>query len=103
MDHSDVQFVSICCDSLDGARQIIERDDEMRWSAVQHYYMSKQDKEKAKKLLGFSRVPFYVVLGEEGQMLDKGNHIDFVQHLEDKENMVEGSNEDVFVIDDLDF
>ena len=104
MEHPDVQFVSICCDSLDGAREIIERDDQLRWSSVQHFYMSKEDKERAKKVLGFNRVPFYVVLNEEGRLVEKGNHVDFTQYLEDKENMVGGSNEqDVFVIDDLDF
>ena len=105
-EHPDVQFVSICCDSLDGAREILERDDEPRWSSVQHFFMSKEDKEKAKKLLGFARVPFYVVLGEEGQIMDKGNNIDLTQYVvpEDKENLVGDSNgDDVFIIDDLDF
>ena len=105
-EHPDVQFVSICCDSLDGAREIVEQDDEPRWSSVQHFFMNKEDKEKAKKLLGFARVPFYVVLGEEGQIIDKGNNIDLDQHVvpEDKENLVGDSNgDDVFVIDDLDF
>ena len=104
MDHPDVQFVSICCDSLDGAREIIERDDELRWSCVQHFFMSKEDKERAKKILGFKQVPFYVVLGEEGQILDKGNHVDLQQYVADKENVVQESlEEDLFVIDDLDF
>lgn len=105
IEHPDVQFVSICCDSLDGAREIIERNNELRWSSVQHYFMNKDDKEKAKKVLGFSRVPFYVVLGEEeGQILDKGNKVDLTQYLPDKENMFGDTNEQTdFVIDDLDF
>ena len=105
-EHPDVQFVSICCDSLDGARNIIERDNEPRWSSIQHFYMSKDDKEKAKKLLGFARVPFYVVLGEEGRILDKGNNVDLTRYVveEDKENMVGGNvQDDVFIIEDLDF
>lgn len=104
MNHPDEQFVSICCDSLDGAREILERDDELRWSRVQHFFMSKEDKEAAKKMLGFKQVPFYVVLGEDGQLLEKGNHVDLHQYLADKENVAQGNaEEDVFVIDDLDF
>eukprot|EP00977_Amphora_coffeiformis_P002818 scaffold528_cov165-Amphora_coffeaeformis.AAC.30 len=107
MEHPDVQFVSICCDSLDGAREIIEHEDELRWSSVQHFYMSKENKETAKKLLGFARVPFYVVLNEEGRLIEKGNHVDFTQYLEeeDKENAVRANDndQDIFVIDDLDF
>ena len=51
--YDDVQFVSICCDKLDGARDIIEKDDDLRWQNVDHYFMDKQDKEEAKKILGF--------------------------------------------------
>ena len=54
-----------------------------------------------------ARVPFYVVLNEEGRLVDKGNNVDFTQYLEeqDKENMVGGHNneQEIFVIDDLDF
>lgn len=105
-ENPDVNFVSICCDSCDGARDIIERDEDVRWAAVQHYFMAQQDKETAKKVLGFKQVPFYVVLGEEGQLLDKGNKVDLAQYLSDKENVDEPVNEppmDAFVIDDLDF
>ena len=102
--HPNVDFVSICCDSLDGAREIIEREEEPKWSSVNHYFMSKENKEKAKKILGFKRVPFYVVLGEEGQLLEKGNNVLISDYLEDKENTVSNDAEaDVFVIDDLDF
>ena len=77
--YENVQFISICCDKLDGARQIIEKDDDLRWQNVDHYFMSESDKEQAKKELGFKSVPFYVILDEEGQITQKGNHnaIDF--------------------------
>eukprot|EP00428_Durinskia_dybowskii_P043271 CAMPEP_0170269150 /NCGR_PEP_ID=MMETSP0116_2-20130129/34509_1 /TAXON_ID=400756 /ORGANISM="Durinskia baltica, Strain CSIRO CS-38" /LENGTH=215 /DNA_ID=CAMNT_0010520321 /DNA_START=87 /DNA_END=734 /DNA_ORIENTATION=+ len=77
--YENVQFISICCDQLDGARQIIEKDDDLRWQNVDHYFMSESDKEQAKKELGFKSVPFYVVLDEQGQITQKGNHnaIDF--------------------------
>ena len=77
--YSDVQFLSICCDKLDGARSIIERDDELRWQNVSHYFMSHQSKEEAKKVLGFTQVPFYVVLDSEGNITQTGNSrtIDF--------------------------
>ena len=77
--YENVQFVSICCDKLDGARDIIERDDDPRWQNVNHYYMDQKDKEEAKKILGFKSVPFYVVLDESGSIKQLGGHkaIDF--------------------------
>ena len=71
--YANVQFVSICCDKLDGARDIIEKDDDLRWQNVAHYFMEKSDKEEAKKMLGFKSVPFYVVLDENGAITQLGN------------------------------
>ena len=77
--YENVQFISICCDKLDGARDMIEASQELRWQNVDHYFMEQTDKEKAKKQLGFKSVPFYVVLDEEGQITQKGGQkaIDF--------------------------
>jgi hypothetical protein len=77
--YKDVQFISIVCDQLDGARHIIEKDDDLRWQNVSHYYMDHQNKERAKKLLGFQQVPFYVVLDENGAITQSGNskQVDF--------------------------
>ena len=77
--YKDVQFISICCDKLDGARDIIERDDDLRWQNVNHYFMEKEDKETAKKLLGFKQVPFYVVMDENGSITQSGSRrqVDF--------------------------
>jgi hypothetical protein len=77
--YRDVQFISICCDKLDGARDIIERDDDLRWQNINHYFMDKQDKELAKKALGFKQVPFYVVLDVNGSIQQSGNgkQVDF--------------------------
>lgn len=77
--YQDVQFISICCDKLDGARDIIEKEDDLRWQNIHHYFMSKDDKETAKKLLGFKQVPFYVVLDEEGNIHQSGGgkQVDF--------------------------
>lgn len=71
--YANVQFVSICCDQLDGARDIIEKDDDLRWQNVAHYFMEKSHKEEAKKILGFKSVPFYVVLNESGDITQLGN------------------------------
>ena len=92
--YSNVRFVSICCDKLDGAREIIEKDDEPRWKNVSHYFMDRQHKEEAKKLLGFKSVPFYVILNEDGEITQKGSSktVDFdavpgvVRPESDKEN-----------------
>jgi thiol-disulfide isomerase/thioredoxin len=77
--YANVQFVSICVDQLDGARNIIEKDDDLRWQNVAHFFMSQSDKEEAKKLLGFKSVPFYVVLNECGDITQLGNEktVDF--------------------------
>ncbi|KAG7366420.1 AhpC/TSA family protein [Nitzschia inconspicua] len=77
--YQDVQFISICCDKLDGARDIIEKEDDLRWQNIDHYFMSQDDKETAKKALGFKQVPYYVVLDEEGniQQSGGGKQVDF--------------------------
>ena len=77
--YKDVQFISICCDKLDGARDIIEQEDDLRWQNVKHYFMDKDDKEKAKKILGFKQVPFYVVMDEHGSITQSGSgrQVDF--------------------------
>lgn len=129
--HFQVQFVSICCDSLDGAREIIEKPSERRWSRVQHFFMDPKHKEEAKRLLGFRQVPFYVVVDTHGEITQMGSSrtVDFdqlqnlvVDHREnDTENMVHVvkdskeclsnerpelgniQTERVFIIEDLDF
>jgi thiol-disulfide isomerase/thioredoxin len=77
--YHDVQFISICCDRLDGARDIIEKEDDLRWQNIHHYFMSKDDKETAKRLLGFKQVPFYVVLDDAGNIHQSGGgkQVDF--------------------------
>ena len=119
--YASVQFISICCDKLDGAREIIEKDKEFRWQNVAHYFMEPQDKEIAKKVLGFKSVPFYVVLNDQGEIEQLGGskNIDFetvpgMERLEaEKENFcLDNPSKDVsqeqeldrvFVVDELDF
>ena len=122
-ENSDIQFVSICCDKLDGAREIIEKDDDLRWQHISHYFMEPDDKEIAKAILGFKSVPFYVFLNENGEIEQMGGNkaVDFdrlpgrVVPEQDKENSLPqpeddpvkaqqlGDVERVFVLDDLDF
>lgn len=71
--------MSICCDKLDGAREIIEKDDELKWPNVQHYYMDPESKEIAKSVLGFASVPFYVMVNAQGKITQKGNKVDWTQ------------------------
>ena len=89
----NVQFVSICCDQLDGAREMIEATDEKRWNNIQHYFMSPETKEEAKKLLGFKSVPFYVIVNTNGIMTQKGSskQVDFntIPGMVEKENVVQ--------------
>lgn len=70
---SHISFVSICCDTLDGAREIIERENEPRWKHMKHYFMDTCDKERAKTILGFTSVPFYVMLNEHGKITQMGS------------------------------
>jgi hypothetical protein len=72
-----LQFISVCCDLLDGAREIIERPSIQRWSAMRHFYMPPAAKEQAKRWLGFRQVPYYVVLSARGELLFSGNKIDW--------------------------
>mmetsp|Transcript_11620 Transcript_11620/g.16709 ORF Transcript_11620/g.16709 Transcript_11620/m.16709 type:complete len:165 (-) Transcript_11620:72-566(-) len=72
-DYQNVHFVSICCDRCDGAREILEEKDELRWNNIHHYYMDPESKEVAKKQLGFQQVPFYVILNDRGEIVQKGS------------------------------
>lgn len=102
-EYQNVEFTSIVLDECDGARNIIEQDDERRWQNINHFYMDKEFKETAKQALGFNQVPFYVVLNEHGEIVQKGSkkNIDFdeipgivrPQETEDKENLAPRSNE----------
>ena len=40
---------------------------------MHHYFMDQESKETAKKVLGFSMVPFYVFLNDKGEIVQKGN------------------------------
>lgn len=71
---TSMQCVSICCgDTLDGAREIIEATKLPRWSAIQHFFMAYNDKERFKQLLQFRQVPFYIVFDRNGTLLYSGN------------------------------
>lgn len=72
--YAGIQFTSIVLDECDGARNIIETPDKQpRWTNIQHYYMDKNFKEHAKTTLGMKQVPFYVVLNENGEIVQKGS------------------------------
>ena len=78
--YANVQFTSIVLDECDGARNIIETPDKKpRWNNIHHYYMDKTFKEEAKTILGMKQVPFYVVLNEHGEIVQKGSkkQVDF--------------------------
>ena len=105
--YKNVRFASIVCDSCDGARNIIEQDDNRKWDKITHFFMDHDNKEKAKKIFGFKQVPFYVVLDNEGDIVQMGNkkRIDF-ENLPGmiKEEKTQETNEDrPFEILDLDF
>jgi thiol-disulfide isomerase/thioredoxin len=111
--YGNVHFVSICCDKMDGAREILEKTGDVRWGHVSHYFMEPDDKQVAKKALGFQSVPFYVILDDCGEIVQKGGSktIDFdnvpgiVVSEGDKENSrpEQYEEERMFVLDELDF
>ncbi len=79
-EYANVNFTSIVLDECDGARNILEEPDEkQRWSNINHYYLDKDFKEIAKATLGMKQVPFYVVLNEDGEIVQKGSkkQVDF--------------------------
>ena len=110
--YQNVDFASICCDSCDGARNIIEKDDRPRWGKVSHFSMSHEHKEIAKKALGFKQVPFYVVLNDEGDIVQMGSkkqiNFDTIPGMvgptvEDKDNCFgnsEQAGDRTFILDD---
>jgi len=67
-----IKFVSICCDRMDGARSLIDKEVEPRWQNVNHFFVDGEGREKAKQMLGFRSVPFYVVVDERGVVRDSG-------------------------------
>ena len=77
--YANVEFKSIVLDACDTARSIIEESDHERWAHIKHYFMDKAFKEEAKSMLGFQQVPFYVVLDEKGDIVQKGStkQVDF--------------------------
>eukprot|EP00985_Skeletonema_marinoi_P025320 scaffold18506_cov60-Skeletonema_marinoi.AAC.1 len=84
--YKKVKFASIVCDSCDGARNIIDKEDSPRWD----------------------KVPFYVVLDENGEIIQMGSkkQIDFdnIPGMEKPKDVEEGRKEgDAFEIMDLDF
>ena len=69
-------FYSICCgESSDTARRIIQQGDlcQLQWTRIQHYYMDTASKEIAKRILGFTQVPFYVFVNPRGEIVQMGN------------------------------
>ena len=72
-----VRFTSVVLDTCDGARNIIETpDDRPRWGTVGHYHLDDEYRDEAKEALGFRQVPFYVVLNEDGDIVQKGGKRD---------------------------
>jgi hypothetical protein len=90
---------------------------------MQHYFMSVEDKETAKQVLGFAAVPFYVFVSETGEITQSGNKVDWERvpgMIPDQENVVApaplqekeletetaaviNKSEPMFVLDELDF
>jgi hypothetical protein len=54
------------------AREIIEEPDEPRWNHMKHYFMDNDTKERAKMLLHFNTVPFYIVSNDMNQVIHTG-------------------------------
>lgn len=121
--YANVQFLSVCCDKADGAREIIDKSAEPKWQNVHHYFMEQQDKETCKKMFGFASVPFYVVVNAAGIIVQAGSKVDFESvpgMLPDQENVVLTTasttstskqveqpvslkEKPAFILDDLDF
>jgi hypothetical protein len=68
------EFVSICLGgTVDAVREILEETDIPRWNHMQHYFMDNDSKEKAKQILNFKMVPYYIVVNNETNLIYAGN------------------------------
>ena len=85
---------------------------------MHHYFMEHEHKERAKELLGFKQVPFYIVFNAAGEMVFSGGKLpDLEALLNQKEEALPSSPpptakttgtsaqspNDVLIVDDLDF
>ena len=114
--YANTKFASICLgapeEGCDVTREILETpDDAPRWDAIHHFFMDFKSKEKAKKILGFSSVPFYIFLNEEGEIEQTGNtkaiNFDRIPGVEKKDDPViipvanvDSSGERVLILDE---
>ncbi|GMH96446.1 hypothetical protein TrVE_jg12807 [Triparma verrucosa] len=69
-------FLSIVCDALDPARDILHADKDVKWPNIRHLFTPVESKELAKAHYGFNQVPFYVVY-EDGEVKQASNKVDF--------------------------
>ncbi|GMH58810.1 hypothetical protein TL16_g02690 [Triparma laevis f. inornata] len=74
--YSNYTILSIVCDSLDPAREILHSSKAVKWPNIRHLYTNIDSKEAAKKHYGFNQVPFYVVY-EDGEVKEASNKVDF--------------------------
>lgn len=78
--NASINFVSICCDKLDAARNMIDKEESPRWSSMKHYFIEASEKERAKEWLGFRGVPFYIAIDKCGNICDRGGLATFDLH-----------------------
>jgi hypothetical protein len=77
--YKDVRFAAICCGAANGSPDMVEAFVGRRWSNMSHYFMNYKSKERAKRVLHFRSIPFYVVLDELGHVVQRGrrSQVDF--------------------------
>ena len=72
------EFLEICCNDEIGARLMVNATigsvpSEHR--RLKYFYMPFDDKERLRELIGFTHVPYYVILCEDGAVLYSGSEI----------------------------
>ena len=71
--HKNIKIISICLDNQDGARNIIEHNDDPRWNDITHYSSELINKESIKEFFEFTQVPFYVSINKtNSEITSKG-------------------------------
>lgn len=72
--NESTEFVSICLGgTVDAAREILEEPSVPRWIHMSHYFMDNDSKEKAKQILQFKTVPYYIVCNDNNEIVEAGN------------------------------
>jgi thiol-disulfide isomerase/thioredoxin len=68
----DISFIYVCLDSKEDGWQASLNQFKLEG---QHYFMTKDQSKDMKDLYKFSGIPFHILIGKDGKLIDKGYHL----------------------------